>query len=236
MGQREGRGSLKKITLFTLVLALSAVLTACGGKTETGNSEQPPAQAPTQEAPAAQAVAETAAEEPVAEEPAAEEPAAPQAQGDTIAADLMNELNAALVDGETLDPKSYDYLVAHANLFPATTAEAKKEAARLVDKNVSSRHLFKNINPYLDTMVTVSGYVLEITEEESAYGTIAFIHIIDENDNSITGIYNNETGDILDGDDVTLRGVPISSFSFDNVGGGTTNAILLATSTVQKMQ
>ncbi|MEK3786944.1 hypothetical protein [Paenibacillus sp. FSL K6-1230] len=228
---------MKKITLFTLVLALSAVLTACGGKTETTSSEQTTPPATTQEAPAAQAAVETAAEEPLAEEPVAEEPAeVPQAQGDTMAADLMNELNAALVDGETLDPKSYDFLVAHADLFPATTAEAKKEAAKLVDKNVSSRHLFKNINPYLDTMVTVSGYVLEITEEESAYGTIAFIHIIDENDNSITGIYNNETGDILDGDDVTLRGVPVTNYSFDNLGGGTTNAILLATSTVQKAQ
>ncbi|MEF2964633.1 hypothetical protein V3851_02225 [Paenibacillus sp. M1] len=151
---------------------------------------------------------------------------------ETLAADIMDTLTLSYTGGE-LDQKTYDYIVEHSELFPAGSAELKNKAESEVDVSITSRHLFKNVAPYLDKMVKVSGYVVQIQEEETDVGTIAEIHIMDENDNSIVGIYNGSTGDILDGDFVTMRGVPTSLYSFDNIGGGTTNAVLLAVSTVQ---
>ncbi|MNL89725.1 hypothetical protein D3C87_2202280 [compost metagenome] len=58
--------------------------------------------------------------------------------------------------------------------------------------------------------------------------------MMDSEGNSIVGIYLGSTGDILDQDYVTMRGVPTAVYSFENIGGGTTNAILLTASTVQK--
>lgn len=85
-------------------------------------------------------------------------------------------------------------------------------------------------------MVKVTGTVIQVQEEETDFGTVATVHIMDEAGNSLIGYYNNSTGDILDGDDVTMRGVPTAVYSFDNISGGTTNAIMLAVSTVQKVQ
>ncbi|WP_205621578.1 hypothetical protein [Paenibacillus sanguinis] len=59
---------------------------------------------------------------------------------------------------------------------------------------------------------------------------------MDEDDNSIVGVYVGSTGDILDNDFVTMRGVPAAQYSFDNISGGTTISILLAVSTIQKAQ
>lgn len=148
----------------------------------------------------------------------------------------MNMAVAYLTDGGEMDEKTYKYIVDHYELFPAVTAESKKNAASQVDASITSKHLFKNIKPYIDKMVEVNGYVVQIQEEEIEIGTVAEIHILDDNGNSIIGEYMNSTGDILDGDVVTMRGVPTIQYSFDNIGGGTTNAILLTVSTIKKSQ
>lgn len=155
--------------------------------------------------------------------------------GQTQLADMMAQIIPSITDNAgQMTEKTYNYIVSHKDLFPALTAESKKAAKSSVDASVTSRHLFKNINPYLDKMVQVSGPVIDIEEEETEIGTIAIIHVGDENDNSFVGLYMNSTGDILEGDEVTMVGLPTSLFSFDNIGGGTTNAILMSVSTVQK--
>lgn len=152
----------------------------------------------------------------------------------TVTADMMTEIIPNVVENGAIDDSTYNYIVDNSNLFPATTAADKKLAKAEVDSTITSKHLFKNITPYLDTMVSFSGDIVQVQEQETAYGTVAMIHISDENNNSIVGVYKGSTGDILDGDHVTLRGVPTASYSFENIGGGTTDAILLTVSTIQK--
>ncbi|GIO32326.1 hypothetical protein J2TS6_34670 [Paenibacillus albilobatus] len=169
------------------------------------------------------------------EKTSVQETTAKTPSGQTQMADVMVQIIPSVTDnaGEMTE-KTYNYIVSHKDLFPAVTADSKKAAKASVDASITSRHLFKNITPYLDKMVQVSGQVIDIEEEETEIGTIAIIHVGDENDNSIVGLYMNATGDILEGDEVTMVGLPTSLFSFDNVGGGTTNAILMSVSTVQK--
>lgn len=124
-----------------------------------------------------------------------------------------------MIEDTVLDERTYNYLVDHNELFPALTPESKKAAKTELDKS--------NTTPYLDKMIEVSGYVVEITKEQiDANTTIAEIHIIDENDNSIVGAYFSSTGDILDDDYVTIRGVPTAQYYFDNVSGGTTKLFI----------
>lgn len=155
----------------------------------------------------------------------------------TRTAEMMAYIVPNIIEGGAIDEKTYKYIVDHPDLFPALTSASKKAARAEVDQSITSRHLFKNATPYLDKMVEVSGYVVEITEEQVDQNTtLAQVHILDDNDNSIVGVYVNSTGDILDGDYVTMRGVPTAQYYFDNVSGGTTNAILLTVSTLQKTQ
>ncbi|SEB28069.1 hypothetical protein [Paenibacillus sp. 276b] len=241
---------MKKLALFTMVFALVAVLSACGD-TKDSASQASQTDAKQQEVEAenqklkeeAEALKKELAEKEAAEESkaevetvAAEANTEPQEQQSAVTAEMMSVVVPNLVEGGSVDQKTYDYLVEHADLFPATSAETKKAATKEVDSKITSRHLFKNITPYIDKMVKVSGSVVQVQEEETDFGTVASIHIVDENGNSLIGYYNNSTGDILDGDDVTMRGVPTAVYSFDNISGGTTNSILLAVSTVQKVQ
>lgn len=168
--------------------------------------------------------------------PAAESETVATNSAETATADMMTEFVPNEVEDGALDDSTYNYIVDNSKLFPATTAADKKLAEAEVDSTITSKHLFKNITPYLDTMVSFSGDIIQIQEQETAYGTVATIHISDENNNSIVGVYKGSTGDILDGDYVTMRGVPTASYSFENIGGGTTDAILLTVSTIQKDQ
>lgn len=240
---------MKRVALFTMIFALTAVLAACGdtkdnvtqaSQTDTKQQEVEAENQKLKEE--AEALKKELAEKEAAEqneaevETAVEATTVAQEQRIAVTAEMMSLVVPNLVEGGVIDPKTYNYLVDHVDLFPALTAETKKAASKEVDSTITSRHLFKNINPYLDKMVKVTGSVVQIQEEETDYGTVATVHIMDDNGNSMIGYYNNSTGDILDGDDVTMRGVPTATYSFENIGGGTTIAILMAISTVQKVQ
>ena len=181
-------------------------------------------------------LAEKEEKEAIAQKKTEEKASAKENSQETYAANAMSLIVPHLAENTTIDEKTYNYLVDHYELFPAVTSESKSAAKAEVDASITTRHLLKNIKPYLDKMVTVSGFVEEIEEEETEIGTIASIHIIDDNDNSVVGVFMDSTGDILDGDNVTMTGVPTMVYSFDNVSGGTTVAILFTVSTIQKSQ
>ncbi|MGW8823740.1 PsbP-related protein [Paenibacillus lautus] len=150
-------------------------------------------------------------------------------------AEIMAYIIPIEIEDGALDELTYNYFVEHYELFPALTPEAQKRAKAEVDPNITSRHLNKNLSPYLDQMFEVSGYVVDIIEEELDEGvTVTEIHIVDDNDNSIIGFYAHSTGDILQDDYVTMRGVPATYYSFENISGGTTNSILIGVSTIEK--
>ncbi|MBT2764115.1 PsbP-related protein [Paenibacillus sp. ISL-20] len=156
---------------------------------------------------------------------------------ENLFAEIMAYVIPIEIENGTLDELTYNYFVQHYELFPALTPKAQKKAKAEVDPNITSRHLNKNLSPYLDQMIEVSGYVVDIIEDEVEEGiTLAEIHIIDDNDNSITGFYAHSTGDILQDDYVTMRGVPATYYSFDNISGGTTNSIIIGVSTLEKTE
>lgn len=225
---------ISMLALFTVVM-----LSACGQEKEAAPAQPAAAAEATPAATTESTASETAAEQPAAEqstETSAVETTAPAAEPNTFADAMVQLVPYMTEDQGEMTQQTYDYITSHANQFPAKTSADKQEVKKAVDSSVTSRHLFKNVAPYLDTMVTVSGNVIEVSEEESEMGTVAFVHLMDEYDNSVTGVYLGSTGDLLDGDDVTVRGVPVTTYSFENVGGGTTNAVMLALSTVQKEQ
>lgn len=217
-----------KVKISLLALFAVMMLSACGQQNETVTG----ASSETTTGTATEASTGTTAPKEKAEQPATEV----GAQQSDFANALVDIVPSLTDDQGELQQVTYDFITDHPNLFPAEESEDRQEADDLVDSSVTSRHLFKNVDPYLDTMVMVKGSTIEVNEEETSLGTVAFVHITDEYDNSVTGVYFGSTGDLLDGDEVTLRGVPVTTYSFDNVGGGTTNAVLLALSTVEKEQ
>ncbi|MDR6724630.1 hypothetical protein J2W91_003098 [Paenibacillus amylolyticus] len=148
-------------------------------------------------------------------------------------ADFFNSLTPYVTsDTGVLDQTSYDFFAKHSDLFPASTAELRKNVKGLVDSNVTTRHLNKNVANYFEKFVKVSGQVIQVEEDNSLGSTFSIVLVMDDNGNYITALYPATTGDLLDGDFATVIGLPITNYSFQNVGGGFTNSTLIGASLV----
>ncbi|WP_160033239.1 hypothetical protein [Paenibacillus sp. An7] len=257
--KKNGLAKKKFLTSLVLFFLFIVAIIADPSTTETADSEQPPTegveaniasdtsknnveatndegniQKEAEEKAKAEAAAK-AAEEKAKAEAEAEAKAAEEAKKSQTAG-LMKILVPSITENiAEINDKTYNYLVENYTLFPAISAEAKQAAQDAADPNITTKHLQKNITPYLDKMISISGDVISIQEEETDYGTLAYVHIMDDEFNSVTGYYLGSTGDILEGDTIRLRGVPTAAYSFANVGGGTTNATLITISTIQKL-
>ncbi|CAI6083987.1 hypothetical protein PAECIP112173_04140 [Paenibacillus sp. JJ-100] len=148
-------------------------------------------------------------------------------------ADFFNDLAPFLTSDEAvLEQASYDFFAKHTDLFPAETADLRKKVKGLVNKDVTTRHLNKNVSNYYTEFVSVSGQVIQVEEDNSLGGTFAMVLVEDDYGNYITAIYPASTGDLLDGDYATVIGAPIANYSFENVSGGFTNSTLIGASLI----
>ncbi|MGQ3479482.1 hypothetical protein [Paenibacillus sp. TY11] len=134
-------------------------------------------------------------------------------------------------DQASMEQTSYDFIVNNSSLFPSTD---KSKVIHLVDKSVTTKHLNKSLNLYLNKFVQISGDVIDIEEDNVAEGTMAIVYISDENDNTVMAVYPGASGEIFEGDVASVIGVPIANFSYENVSGGYTNTTLLAASFLTK--
>ncbi|QOS76628.1 hypothetical protein JNUCC31_17385 [Paenibacillus sp. JNUCC31] len=149
------------------------------------------------------------------------------------AADYFKELTPIITnDTAIMEQVSYDFFTAHDDLIPASTAEVRKKLKSLVDTKVTTKHLNKNVANYYEHFIQISGEVIEVEEDTSDGSTAAIVHIMDDNGNNVLAIYPSSTGDLLEGDYATVIGAPIANFSFENVGGGYTNATLIGAALV----
>jgi|GEM_PF-3338089 len=165
----------------------------------------------------------------------AEKKAADEQKAKSKVADRLKTFIPNFTDGGKMDKVTYKYIVDNYTLFPAKTAAEIQSAKSKVDTSITTKHLAKNLQPYYDKMVQFTGQVISVEEQNTDLGTIAYIHILTQDGDSVTAVYMNSTGDLLEGDSATIIGVPTVVYSFENVSGGHTNAILLSASYVEKM-
>lgn len=232
MGKYIGDLNMTKKLIF--IISLSLALTACGNSAESTPTKTAESQnTKTTEQPVAEVATPTATEtaETVSEQPS-ETNTQQQIDKQHRFAEFINYVTPSLTyEQGTMDQKSYDFIVKNYALFPAKN---ESKVVKLVDKTVTTKHLNKSLNSYLDKFIKITGDVVQIEEIEPDFGLIAVVHIIDENSNSIMGIYPAKSGDIFEGDFVSLIGVPIANYSFENVSGGYTNATFMALSSLTK--
>ncbi|WP_218033734.1 hypothetical protein, partial [Brevibacillus centrosporus] len=142
-------------------------------------------------------------------------------------------------EGVEIQEATRKFVVANYKLFPAGPDADVKAALAKVDSKIKYGHLEKNITPYLNKMVAATGNVINVEEAPSegiGTGTVALVHIMDNEFNSYRMFIMKSTGDILKGDRVKIVGVPVGQESFANVSGGTTRSIFLLGSHINKVQ
>lgn len=117
-------------------------------------------------------------------------------------------------EGMEITDETRQFVVANYKLFPAGPEADVKAALSKVDTKIKYGHLEKNITPYLNKMVAAVGNVVNIEEAPSdgvGTGTIALVHIIDNEFNSYRMFIMKSTGDIIKGDRVKIVGVPVGT-------------------------
>lgn len=217
------------------IIVLSLALTACSNSAEKTPAKQTESQnTQTTEQPTKEIKTEAVTEdqETVSEQPP--ETSEQQSDEQHLFAEFIKNVTPSLTEEQgVMEQKSYDFIVKNYTLFPAKDIS---KLVKLVDKKITTKHLNKSIDAYLEKFLIITGGVLQIEESETDLGTATIVHFMDENGNSLMGIYPNKSGDIFEGDVVKIIGTPIAKYSFNNVSGGFTNAILMALSSLEKVE
>ncbi|MGO0062360.1 hypothetical protein ACTID9_20455 [Brevibacillus fluminis] len=180
-----------------------------------------------------EAKAKVDAEKKAKEEAEKKAKQAEQKSGTKVANTFQNVI-PQLAEGHEMESTTYQYIVDHYAMFPANNDKDIQLATSKVDLSITPKHLTKNIQPYLDKMVKFTGQVISVEETKLDDGIVTYIHILTQEGDNITGVYLKTTGDLLDGDYATITGVPTLNYSFPNVSGGHTNAIMLSAAHIQK--
>lgn len=132
---------------------------------------------------------------------------------------------------------SYNYVTDNKEIFPADSEEEISEVKNSTDTSIDSRHLNKNVSPYYEKVLTATGTVIDVEEEEfDVIGTASIFHVFDDDMNSYMIILPKSSGDILEDDEIRFWGSPLGKFSFENLMGGHTNAQMFIGSHVEKIQ
>ena len=168
-----------------------------------------------------------------AEKEAAEKAAAEAGEVVNNAQNYMDHVPLITEEVLTLSDTSFNYINENPDLFPAMTDAAIDKAIKLTDNEITSKHLNKNVTPYLDKMVNLAGDVIQIEEDTLEDGTPISIILIEDMDfNAIYAVGYFST-DILEGDFVDVWGLPLGAYHYENVDGGTTLAQALAISHIE---
>lgn len=120
-----------------------------------------------------------------------------------------------------------DFIEAHEDLFPAEDTSVLEQ---YTDRSVEYKHLNKNVEKYGDKLFADDEmYVLDIHEKDIGENQcLTKVHVLDDSGNSFIVLYADELPDVFKEDTVSVCGLPLGVTSFDNVGGGSTIAVVLA--------
>lgn len=127
----------------------------------------------------------------------------------------------------SISDETKSFIDSHENLFPTQNDSDLQDLESFVDRTIQYKHLTKSLSKYLSNIVEISNVsVVQIFETPIAGHTITSMLVQDQDFNSIV-IYFDRPLEVYQGDSVSIFGLPVASTGFDNVGGGTTNVIVL---------
>ena len=135
--------------------------------------------------------------------------------------------------GYSMSQKSVDFINAHEDLFPASGLDA---LTSYVDSEIGYKNISKSPDNYGDQIMVVDNAgVISINEEKVGDNTFTTFQAYDDAGENYLVYYFGALPDVFEDDYVKIYGAPLGTTSFDNIGGGTTLAIVLGGSYVEKI-
>lgn len=113
----------------------------------------------------------------------------------------------------------------HENLFPVNQG-SESDANAFIDNTVTYAHLSKNISKYGSSLMSISGYVIDIQEAED--GSMSYVHILDIEGNSYILYYLGVLDNVFEETEVSACILPLSMITFQNMNAQYTEAVACA--------
>lgn len=150
-----------------------------------------------------------------------------------MAIPLLDELNGN-VPAQQLPYDTYQFMMEHPDLFPATESSIDKGLDYL-DLDIDYRHLAKSLNDYTSTMYFDGGYIIEIYEDyiPELGGFLTELLVVNDYGEVYQILYPESLDGVFYDDYVEFIGLPTIRSGFSNVGGGYTNVIVIIASHVE---
>lgn len=133
-----------------------------------------------------------------------------------------------------MDPKTYAFLKNNSNLFPAKKAEDLQKLSGMVDGSIEYKYLMKNITPYLEKIISVTGCISQIQEIDEDGQYLTYGILVTEQEEYYQFIYKEKI-DVFENDIVTCIALPISTNTFSNTDGGSTHSIIILAGDMKKI-
>lgn len=133
----------------------------------------------------------------------------------------------------SISSSNFEFIQSNQDIFPAITEESETKATSLIEEDLTYPMLTKTLNGREGQLYSCKNAVATQVFEDFLFGhtvTIMIVHDIDGNFYYI--LHDGALPDVYDNTPISFYGLPIASSGFDNIGGGTTNVIVLISSDV----
>lgn len=126
-----------------------------------------------------------------------------------------------------------EFILNHLDIFPAVTEETRQKAAEFINPEITYPMMTKTLDGLEGQLYQCDDAVVLQVMQESIYGhDFTIIIAYDSELNYYYICYDGVLPDVYDDTPISFTALPISTSGYSNVGGGTTNVIVLLGSTV----
>ncbi|MGN1144320.1 MAG: zinc ribbon domain-containing protein [Anaerovoracaceae bacterium] len=143
------------------------------------------------------------------------------------AAELYQLIGENATDPFTISETAAAFIDAHPDFFPGN-AKNQGAISDFMDVELDYQHVAKAPSKYQDTLMWISGDVIDIEEAEIEGNTITAFHVYDYDGKSYMVYHLGELENVFEDSWVWAYVLPFGMTSFENLSGGYTEAIICA--------
>ena len=147
--------------------------------------------------------------------------------------ELFNSIKDSLFIQYDFSKENAEFINENLDIFPAISEEGKTLMSNSIRSDLTYPMMTKTLDGLAGQLYECTASTALQVSQEYLYGhTITSILAYDNDSNFYVILYDGVLPDVYDNTNISFVGLPISASGFDNVSGGTTNAIVLLGSMV----
>lgn len=142
--------------------------------------------------------------------------------------EMFNSISSTEAAPYKISEENQTFIESNPDLFPAENEDAKVTMSTFIQEDLTYPMMSKTLSGFEGKLYRCSSALVGQVFQESLFGrSITRIVARDQDYNYYYILYDGVLPDVYDGTSISFVGLPVSSSGFDNVGGGTTNVIVL---------